>query len=249
MASHPSQIAASSTQLPDAATSREAQELPKASYTPIPNALLDEVMPKLLGSEWQLLCVVIRQTQGWHDPQTGGRKESDWLSHRQLKARTGRGSDAVCHAIESLVRQGYIEVKDEQGHLLATAHERRRNGNRLFYGLAETLRVHFGAQPAREESGASSSRQFRIGKTETTKETGTNISLQPFGKTEVRASRSRASRFKSAQSGSGCGCALLDKKEQSIESPSHETIAGTPPIMWTVKKERLTTGGNYGSST
>ncbi len=28
-----------------------------------------------------------------------------------------------------------------------------------------------------------------------------------------------------------------------------DSDSGTPPIMWTVKKERLTTGGNYGSST
>ncbi len=95
-------------------------------------------MPTLSGSEWALLCVIVRQTLGWHDPSTGKRKSSDWLSHRQLKARTGRGADTVCSAIDSLVRRDLIEVKDEAGQLLVTPAERRR-ARRLFYALSPSL--------------------------------------------------------------------------------------------------------------
>jgi hypothetical protein len=101
--------------------------------TPIPNALLDEVMPTLGDTPWRLLCVVVRQTLGWQAD--SGRKERDWLSHAQLKARTGRHSAAVCAAIEELVQRGLIKVEDEQGRPLVTPQARRRARSRVFYRL------------------------------------------------------------------------------------------------------------------
>ena len=80
-----------------------------ARSTPFPSYLLDDVMPLLSDTEWRLLCVFVRQTLGWEDGQ-GGRKRADWLTQSQLKARTGRASEAVSRAIDGLVQKGLIQV-------------------------------------------------------------------------------------------------------------------------------------------
>src|SRR4051812_27572085 len=64
--------------------------------TPVPHWLLDEAMPLLSDTELRVLLVVTRSTLGWREGE--GRKESDWLSHRQLQARTGRSSAVVSRA-------------------------------------------------------------------------------------------------------------------------------------------------------
>jgi hypothetical protein len=113
-----------------------------ARTTPFPNALLDRALPQLGDTAWRLLCVVVRQTRGWQASdslpkgnQAGQRKVRDWLTHAQLKARTGRGSAAVCAAIEELVKRQLIEVQDEEGRTLSSAAERRRAGGRLYFRL------------------------------------------------------------------------------------------------------------------
>lgn len=126
----------------------------------MPNFLLDEVMPRLSDTQWRLLCVIVRQTLGWQaegksvkrkpGQQNNPRKERDWLSHAQFKARTGRQSAAVCAAIEELVQQKLIEVQDAQGRSLATPQERRRVHSRLFYRLHPRIKQGF----AREASNA-----------------------------------------------------------------------------------------------
>ncbi len=200
----------------------QSHEVMRASYTPIPNVVFDHIMPTLSGSEWQLLCVIIRQTQGWHDPSTGGRKTNDWLSHQQLKARTGRGSDAICHAIESLVRKGHIEVKDDKGNPLSTAHERRRNGSRLFYGLSFALHSHF--QPS-DSVSSTPVRETRIGKAETTKETPTKLYGQPFGKSQTTTFPATAPRSKATSSSEGCGCLFRPQNKPPIAaSPTHNSV-------------------------
>jgi hypothetical protein len=137
---------------------RRLSHQPKSSFpvpfTTFPNALLDEIMPKLTDTEWRVLCVIVRQTCGWRHGQTGERqtgerqtgkrragtrKKSDWLTHRTLLRRTGRASAAVCRAIESLVAQQLIEVHTEWGMLLPTTYERRRCGTRLYYRLHNNI--------------------------------------------------------------------------------------------------------------
>jgi len=99
--------------------------------TPFPNYLLDEVCPRLKGSEWNLLCLIVRQTCGWRDRE-GGRKGSDWLTHRQIKQRTGLASASISAAIDSLVKQRLIEVRDYSGRALSSAAERRRAARLCF---------------------------------------------------------------------------------------------------------------------
>jgi hypothetical protein len=108
---------------------------PIVPFTAFPNVLLDRVMPSLKDTEWRVLCIIVRQTKGWKDPISGRRKQTDWLTHGQLKRRTGRASAAICQAIDSLVRQELIQVKDGSGRSLHSPLERRRQGSVLYYGL------------------------------------------------------------------------------------------------------------------
>jgi DNA-binding MarR family transcriptional regulator len=107
----------------------------KSPTTPFPSALLDQVMPTLKDTEWRLLCVIVRQTLGWRDAATGGRKKWDWLTQRQLIRRTGRSSEAISRAINSLVRHGIIEAQSRTGRPLVTPIERRQARGHIRYAL------------------------------------------------------------------------------------------------------------------
>jgi DNA-binding MarR family transcriptional regulator len=108
-----------------------------ARSTPVPNALLDGVMPALGDAELRVLLVVVRQTLGWQDgADWRTRKERDWLTQSQLMRRTGRGNQAVSRAVDALVRRGLIEVQDAAGAPRRTPAERRRCRGRLYYRLA-----------------------------------------------------------------------------------------------------------------
>jgi hypothetical protein len=102
--------------------------------TPLPNLLLDKVMPRLRDTELRLLLIVIRQTTGWLQPD-GTRKQADWLSHFQLKRKTGRSSAAISKAIDALVRAKLVQVRDSFGVPLMSAHARRQSHSRLCFSL------------------------------------------------------------------------------------------------------------------
>ena len=107
---------------------------------PVPNALLDEVLPTLKDTELRVLLIVLRQTLGWREgSETGGwrYKERDWISHSQMVKKTGRGSDAVSKAIDALVQQGLIRVETAAGRGLTTPAERRRHLGRLYFRLGD----------------------------------------------------------------------------------------------------------------
>ena len=108
-------------------------------FVPLPTRLIDEVMPALGDTEWRVLCVVTRCTLGWVSPDGKGRKRRDWLTHSQLKRRTGRAGEAVSRAVDRLVRRGLIEVVDRKGSSIHTASERRRLRGRLYYGLSTAI--------------------------------------------------------------------------------------------------------------
>jgi hypothetical protein len=79
----------------------------------------------------------VRQTLGWHDKASGRRKERDWLTRSQLKARTGRNSEALALAIDALVKQGYITAQNSVGMLLKTPSDRRNNHGQIYYGISD----------------------------------------------------------------------------------------------------------------
>ena len=102
--------------------------------TPVPNGLLDRVMPTLRDTEFRILMVVVRQTCGWQDgPDPTKRKKRDWLTQSQLMRRTGRASGAVSAAVSELVRARLIEVQDRWGKPLVTPADRRRYIGKLYY--------------------------------------------------------------------------------------------------------------------
>lgn len=107
--------------------------------TPFPNVLIDEVMPRLRDTEWRVLTAIVRTTLGWWDPGTKRRKRREWLSHQQLRRRTGRASAAISMAITNLVRSGLIEVTDSTGRHMPTSMLRRRSRSRLYYGIQPDL--------------------------------------------------------------------------------------------------------------
>lgn len=100
---------------------------------PVPNALVDALLPSLKDTELRVLLVVMRQTWGWTDPKTGRPKARDWLTHGRLKRATGRASEAVSAAVDGLVRRDLLVVEDAAGRTLATPAERRRLAAALYF--------------------------------------------------------------------------------------------------------------------
>lgn len=111
---------------------------PLRRTTPFPNYLLDVVMPRLSDTEFRIISAIVRATAGWRNPD-GSRKTSAWLTHWQLKARTGRHSAAVSRAIEELVLKGLIDVRDRESRPLRTAADRRRSHSVLCYSLRPSV--------------------------------------------------------------------------------------------------------------
>ena len=129
--------------------SSELREL-IAPFTAFPNAFIDALMPTLKDTEWRLLCVIVRQTIGWSEG-NGQRKQRDWLTQRQLMARTGRNSAALSAAIDVLVCRNLIQTWNQEGELLMTAHERRRYRGRVYFGLCHETLQTFLAKPSKNE--------------------------------------------------------------------------------------------------
>lgn len=102
---------------------------------PFPAELLDRAMPRLSDTEWRLVCVVVRQTLGWYDKETWGRKERDWLTQSQLVARTGRTAKPVAEAVAALTAKRLIRVVSDRGEELLTPEQRRRCPGRHWFQL------------------------------------------------------------------------------------------------------------------
>jgi len=105
--------------------------------TQVPNVILDQWLPRLKDVELRVLLIIIRQTLGWiEDYETGRRKEKDWISHYQLREKTGRKDRAISAAVKVLVESHrIIEALDERGNLLDTAQKRQMVGNKIFYRI------------------------------------------------------------------------------------------------------------------
>jgi len=109
------------------------------STTPVPNVIFDVHLRNLNSSELKILLVVTRQTLGWVDRCGAfGRKEKDWISGSQLKAKTGCSERSITSALDSLVWKKLINVYDDKGHILPFPKD-RQGKNRLYFGLAPIL--------------------------------------------------------------------------------------------------------------
>lgn len=111
---------------------------------PIPNRLVDAVLPTLKDTELRVLLIVLRQTLGWREgSETGGwrYKKRDWISHSQMVKRTGRGSEAISKAVDALVQRELLIVETTTGKPLNTPMERRRHLGRLYYRPGDILGI------------------------------------------------------------------------------------------------------------
>lgn len=180
--------------------------------TPVPNVLFDTYLSRLSDTELRVLLVVNRATLGWKEGT--GRKASDWLSHRQLQARTGRAGASVSHAIQSLVSRGLLIVQDAAGRTCDSAHSRRATRGRLYYRLSDALlapkqvldQAHLPGEGAKlpsaainliERGNADESKEDitpistslgRLQKVKTTKETGTKEKEEKMSSLESEVS-------------------------------------------------------------
>lgn len=159
--------------------------------TPVPNEIINGWVKKLKGSELKVLIIVTRKTLGWIvDPETGMRKEEDWISYSQLGEATGLASEALSKAIDNLCgKYELIQIRDENGNPMDTKDKRRLAGKRrlkLFYRLnLATLKEtshYFEKQSSDNEaenrsSSASENEAALLRKPKTTKSTLTKSTL------------------------------------------------------------------------
>jgi hypothetical protein len=104
--------------------------------TPTPNELYNGEMKKMNDTELRVVLVVTRKTLGWElDPITKTRKKEDWISRGQIIEQTGRSGRAVSTAIESCIKNDWIEARSKDGDILKTPES--RSGKKIFYRLGE----------------------------------------------------------------------------------------------------------------
>lgn len=81
----------------------------QSRYTTMDNFIIDHVMPKISGSAWKVLTVIIRKTIGWH-------KECDEVSFRQLLGLTGiKSFTTLTNALKELEDKKIIRVDRGEG--------------------------------------------------------------------------------------------------------------------------------------
>lgn len=93
--------------------------------TQVPNILFDTHLRSLTLAELKVLLIIIRQTAGWVDPQTGGRKLKDRIVHSQFITRTGLSRRILSYTIQSLIEKRLIVVSDEKGTILTLSNQRK----------------------------------------------------------------------------------------------------------------------------
>ena len=104
--------------------------------TPTPNELYNGEMKKMNDTELRVVLIVTRATLGWViDRTTGMRKAEDWISQKQLMEKSGRSNRAISSAIQSCIKEEWIEARDEANNILNTPEE--RSGKRVFYRLGQ----------------------------------------------------------------------------------------------------------------
>jgi hypothetical protein len=105
-------------------------------YTKVPNKILDDDLKHLKYAELKVLLVVIRQTLGWVNRQTGKHKRWDWISQRFFVRKTGLSGRAVSTAISSLIQKEYIQVKNSKGPVLVHSKQRQYE-QKLYFSLIQ----------------------------------------------------------------------------------------------------------------
>src|SRR5262249_31482259 len=86
------------------------------NYTPVPDALFDEVMVDLSGSELKVLLYIIRRTFGF-------KKDADTISFQQfrhgIRTHDGRQPDRRCGVKSYSQISGALQVLEAGGYIVA----------------------------------------------------------------------------------------------------------------------------------
>lgn len=101
-------------------------------YVPVP-AFYFDILSELKPSTVVVLLIVLRQTLGWTDKQTGWRKEREWISQSQLALRSGLNRETVGIAVQALIGHGLVRAETEDEEPLHDPKARRRNRGRIYY--------------------------------------------------------------------------------------------------------------------
>lgn len=94
-------------------------------FTKTPNLLFDKLLTELNYSELKILLVIIRQTYGWIDKETGRRKEKDRITIGQFQNKARLSRRIISETIKRLVEKRLIVVTDNDGNVLDKPSERK----------------------------------------------------------------------------------------------------------------------------
>ena len=113
--------------------------------TQTPNIIFNGLMKEMSDTELRVVLIVTRATLGWiMDRERGMRKEEDWISHYQLKQKTGRESGAISKAIDRCIQKGWIEARDSMGELFGHQRQTAWQKYLLSLGSRHPLEDFFG---------------------------------------------------------------------------------------------------------
>lgn len=101
--------------------------------TPVPNSILDQLLPHLGMAELKVLLVIVRQTKGW-------RKKRDWITQSQFVLHTGLTRQTISQTLAVLQHHKIICITNRVGVELQTP-ESRRGRTRLYYALGDSQHV------------------------------------------------------------------------------------------------------------
>jgi hypothetical protein len=133
-------------------------------FTPVPNYMLDSILPALKDTELRVLLIVLRETTG------RGGKPCDWLAHSQLKARTGRASEAISAAINALVIRGLLVVTDADSISLSSTSSRRAYRGKLYYRVGSPLKEKYTSTTSATQANVNISQRCMTAKAKTTED-------------------------------------------------------------------------------
>ncbi len=110
-------------------------------HTQIPNNLFNGEMKKMRDTELRIVLIVMRKTLGWiESPGTKKRKKEDWIAFGQLTKFSGRTRKAISAAIDTCVKNKWIEARNKKGDILDTPQKRMiGRGGKIFYRLGKVF--------------------------------------------------------------------------------------------------------------
>jgi phage replication O-like protein O len=123
--------------------------------TQVPNVIFDKYLNQLSPSELKVIFIIVRQTYGWFDKKTGGRKLRDRITYGQFITKTALSRRVISKAIKSLAEKRLINISCYSGNILDKPEE-RRGKVALYYSLnmctKEHQHVHFSTRTCAESA-------------------------------------------------------------------------------------------------